>query len=553
MTPLGQRFACVRRAYRRLPCLLTTRRALFALLALAVLVYWIEALAWPIQRGRDGWDYIIYYLSLFDRHTPFPQVMLFRTPVTPVFLGVPLSIGGVTALEIALSLLYAFSILFWSLAALRFSRLGAVLTALALLAYPGYGAMYHEASSDCVTAFLFSLFAFWIVRTMARPGWRGFAVLGAGVALLALTRPVYLVLVATCVLPLAARAAWRSRLRWTAICVAFTVVPLASWATLNSLRYGDFTISRLGSALSTYAPFKNGEYSVENGPASRELGRLIEREVLTLPQYRRLHVDTTTYFHAGSNYEALRLCGISDHTFGLDSDYKILHDAAREAKVKKHRFRILGVAPWLTAERIRAFLTRPVRHEDRSKPDTWPRPNETYAVEGGLVPNPAALPPPLQAVSFGTFFCATDELSRCVLKNPGLAYADAGQARRYREITDKLSEWDKGLGARDPQHWLAVQIDRVARVYPPPWLWLLLGALALVVRRPRNSRTLVAITLAAGLVVAGHAAAIDYVAFYSMPVLPAMVLLAICSLTGERGLREEQARDGTGEEQAGGR
>ena len=74
------------------------RRALAALdgwLGAAVLfvaalgAYWLEALAWPLQRGRDSWDYWLYYLQLLDRHPPMDAVMVFRTPLTPLVTGVP--------------------------------------------------------------------------------------------------------------------------------------------------------------------------------------------------------------------------------------------------------------------------------------------------------------------------------------------------------------------------------------------------------------------------------------------------------------------------------
>ena len=71
----------------RAAALLDGRRGAAALAGLALLVFAVEALAWPVQRGRDTWDYLTAYLSLPDGSTPFPLVMLMRPPVTPLVLG----------------------------------------------------------------------------------------------------------------------------------------------------------------------------------------------------------------------------------------------------------------------------------------------------------------------------------------------------------------------------------------------------------------------------------------------------------------------------------
>ena len=45
------------------------------LLVLAALgSYAVQALAWPLQRGRDSWDYWLTFLQLADRDPPFSPV-----------------------------------------------------------------------------------------------------------------------------------------------------------------------------------------------------------------------------------------------------------------------------------------------------------------------------------------------------------------------------------------------------------------------------------------------------------------------------------------------
>ena len=139
----------MRAGWRRVEPLVASKLAAVALGVIAFAVYWVEALAWPFERGRDAWDYMTYYLSFFDAHTPFTEVMLMRTPVTPYALGIPLSLGGASALEVTMAVLYALSVLAWSLAALSYSRLAAVLVACVLLASPGFAVSFQIGRASC--------------------------------------------------------------------------------------------------------------------------------------------------------------------------------------------------------------------------------------------------------------------------------------------------------------------------------------------------------------------------------------------------------------------
>jgi hypothetical protein len=115
------------------------------------------------------------------------------------------------------------------------------------------------------------------------------------------------------------------------IAAAAAIVPLLLWAGLNAIRYDDFTVARGGKA---WVPFFKvlslKTIDPANGPASRRLAAAIDRDVLTLPQYHRLHVDLNTYLHSPSNLEAIRLIALSDRDFGRGSNYSVLFDTAWE-------------------------------------------------------------------------------------------------------------------------------------------------------------------------------------------------------------------------------
>jgi hypothetical protein len=525
----------VRVLWRRVEPLVATRRAAVALVLVSAGVYWLEAVAWPFERGRDAWDYMAYYLSFFDAHTPFTEVMLFRTPVTPFALGIPLSLGGVTALQIAMTLFYAATVLAWTLVALTYSRLAAAATAVVLLLSPGVALSFHEASSDAIAELAFAVFALVLVRTAFRPSAARFAALGGVAAGAALTRPAFVALVAGCLVPLCVRGTWRARLAWGGAYGAVFVVVLGSWAVLNDVRYGDLTISRLAAA------GRPPHVVAGAGPASARLTAIVRRDVLSLAPYRRLHVTPETYFASPiPEYEWVRLLGIADRVGGIGSDFRLLTKADAESAAlgpssavaphAKRRGRLEGAA-----RAMWQYVSRPAnRDQTHLKPATWPVPAPAIGSGGSLRPNPAALPPSIEGATFGFFPCASNEIARCIFPEPARAYPDPRQAQRYTEITQQVGRWDRDLGTGRPNRWLALQLDRAARHFPPPWLWLVVASVALAVRRVRGAGAIVALLglTAASLFV--HAWAVGWLAAYGYPVLVAMPVAAICALFGAR-------------------
>ena len=132
---------------RRLLAFVPTRRAALLLFAIALGGFWLQALGWPMAKGRDTWDYLVYYLQLLDSEPPLSQVQLFRAPLTPLVVGLPLDLGGSILLEVVFGLLFAVSVVAWSATALTFGRIPALASAALLLVYPGWATLYHQASS----------------------------------------------------------------------------------------------------------------------------------------------------------------------------------------------------------------------------------------------------------------------------------------------------------------------------------------------------------------------------------------------------------------------
>lgn len=419
------------RAWLRLQGFVPTRRAAVVLFLLALAVFWLESLGWPMAKGRDTWDYLAYYLQIFDSEPPLSDLQVFRTPLTPLVVGAPLDIGGIGLLEAVFSVLFAVSIVAWSATALTFGRVPALIVSILLLGYPAYATLYHQASSDAVFAAGLAVWALLLARTMERPsGWR-FAAVGAGIAVLVLIRPANQVLLPIALAPLLLPVDWRRRLVWTAACLAAAVGLLGAWVVHNAVRYDDATVARGGPA---WVPFlrvflADKTISPENGSASRRLSSLIEENVLAKEPYRSLDVPLAAYLRNGSNYETVRLIALSDGVLGRGSDYSVLFDSALEA-IREHP----GTYARGVADTFWAFLTqRPLREDVAPREQTAPRPPpRTVESDGVVLPNPQATVL-VEGVPYGFVWCASDYIDSCVVDRPSLVWVDPERQQRYRE------------------------------------------------------------------------------------------------------------------------
>ena len=520
-------------AWQRLLAFVPTRRAALALFALAFAVYWLESLGWPMAKGRDTWDYLSYYLQLGDADPPMNWLQVFRTPLTPIVVGLPLDLGGIWLLELVFALLYATAILGWSAAALTFGRIPALFTAGLLLVHPAFATLFHQASSDGVFAAGFAVWAWLLARALRSPSaWR-FAAVGAGIAFLVLIRPANQVLLPLALAPLVAYAAWRRRLVLAGVCVVAAIVPLAAWAAHNAIRYDEPSVARGGRA---WVPFlqvftDNRTIAQENGAASRRLAELIRQEVLARDPHAALGVTLDAYLKNGSNYETVRLIALSDEVLGEDENYDVLFDSALEA-IREHP----GTYWRGVADTFWAFLVqKPLREgiAPRAQSGEEP-PAPTLVADGVTLPNPQATVL-VVGVPYGFVWCASDSIDSCTAANPAEIWSDPEAQERYREIVAQVRDWDAELPSREGVDAVTEVLNRITPRYPTPPLWLVAGAIALVLRRPRGWPTILLLWTAAFLVLGIHAASQGVAPEFALPVYPAFIVGALCALAGERG------------------
>src|SRR5712691_5244611 len=236
------------RLAHRAVALAETRKSVGIVFVVAVAVWWLQALIIPLGPGRDLATYLGTYAQLFQAHPIHLGYILDRTPIAPLIVGGLLELARGALAEPVMSLLYAGSIVAWFLAARIFGARAALLTAVVLLAYPGYGILFHELSSDAVFAAAFAGWSLLVVRVVLSPTAARFALVGAGVGILTLIRPGNAALLVLALLPLAIRAPWRTRVVSAVAFLAPAVALLVGWTIHNGVLYGDYTFARGGDA-----------------------------------------------------------------------------------------------------------------------------------------------------------------------------------------------------------------------------------------------------------------------------------------------------------------
>jgi hypothetical protein len=498
------------------------------LFVLAVAVYAVRAIGWPLVSGRDLDEYLYAYIQFLDWHPLLPWSLLFRTPATPVVDGVALDVARGFFAEPLLAVLFAGSVVAWAAAARWFSTRAALLVALALLVYPAWGLMFHELSSEPLFAASFSLWAWLVTRAAMRPtAWR-FAWAGLALALLAYVRPGNALLLVFVLFVLFVPGAWRQRAVWAGAFLIAAIVPLAAWAILNGVRFGDYALARGGNAVIPFyrAYITDKIVSPDNGPASRRLAAAVRAHLVTRNPYKAYDVTVPEVFRSGSFRIHEDFYLLSDQVFGWDSNYSVLREAGIEA-VKKHPGRYTsGVLDTIWQQLSKSYFRTPP-----SKPSSAP----AERVAGRELPKPSEGQPIPAGQT--VWISRPDNSIREVWTSGSqhhFAFAHPRDRPHFEAIVGEENRLAGNLPDRSPNAWLLLRLNQLSRWFPRSIVWIAVGLLALVVRRPPRASLLVTLALAALFVIALNALGLFADPRFALPVAPAFVLFGAGALLGRR-------------------
>ena len=501
------------------------------LFGLGLGVFAVRAIAWPLKTGRDLDEYLYAYVQLFDHDVLLPWSMLFRTPVTPIVAGLSLDVAGGALAEPIAAVLFAASVVAWSAAGLAFGPRVALATAAALLVYPGYGLMFHELASETVFAAAFAVWALLVTRAATTPTVARFALVGLGVAVLALVRPGNAVLLAFALFPLFLAGSWRQRLRWAGAVALAAVLPLAGWTVHNGLRFDTWGLARGGNAIVPFyrAFITDHIVSPENGEASRRLAGAMQQHLLTREPYRSYHVTLEQLFEKGSFRVHEDLYILSDQVFGWNSDYSVLRDAGIEAVRAHPGAYASGVFETTFDELTKAYF----RTVPAADPGGKTMPGTAQKVEGLPSPSEGEPIPAGQVV----WISRPDQSIRQVWTSATewhFEFDDPSDRRRFQQIERETAALFDGLPDRTGNAELGLRLNQLSRWFPRPWMWIVVGLVGIALRRPRGWGTLVALSLAALGVVFLNALGLFADLHFLLPVAPAFVLLGVGGLLGAR-------------------
>jgi hypothetical protein len=563
-----------------------TRRSAVTLFAVALAVFVIQSLVLPAYPGRDMGRYIQAFVQLASRDPVVPSVMNTRGPLSDLGVGIPLELGGWMA-EAWLALLYAASIVAWSRVAYVFGARAAIGTSAVLLAYPGYGILFHGLASDALFAAAFASWAVLVSTAIVRPSVKTFLLVGFGLGLLVLVRPANQALIVFTLLPFLLRAPWSRRVPWAAAIFVASAVPTQAWKAFADRYYQialglEPSAAVLGTAVlllpllfpspwrrrvavivaavavptlvavvavrgvavgspTSYvraaAQSPSGDVfmfrafemdrimSPDNGPASREMGRVVQRELLSKEPYRSYGVDLHEFFSSGSD----RIFGDFTSLGGVDfraatSEAIHRHPGKFAAGIAKTIWHLLATRHVYADEPASGGATR----------GTGNTPSAIIVVNGRRLPRPSdgqPIPASRIGLGIGTIAGAAGEVWLSPSEHP-LVFTSPVDKHRYSKFQDDTRRLTSRLPTRDAHPLLVHRLNQASHVFPTPVFWLLVGLGAFAFRRPRHALAALAPSIAALLVIVATGMVAFGVAEYAAPVSPAFVVMAAAGFLG---------------------
>ena len=452
--------ARLRRAWAPADAFARRRVAVVVVGIVAACSYGLQAVAWPMfdLRHRDAADYLGTFLELGSSDPLFTQQMLARPPVAPAILGGAMELGGPYLLELVMGLAFVATVCAYFAAARRLGSAAAIVVAILLVLSFDVGALYHQATSDALFATALSFLALALARAWAMPSPGRFALAGLVAGSCAAVRPSGVVLVPVVGLCVGlAPGAATIRLRHVGVFLVAGVVMLVSFATVNAVRYDTFTVPSGGPfPAPLYRLFVDDHLvSPDNGPASAELGRAVDR-LVALEPYRSYGITRERVFREGTNFMTWDLAWLARERWGDAARARMLD--VLEETVRAHPDEAARGALGTLLFYLRSRYWFPAAQVDQVDPASGFETRNGRRLRRALAVQLIPRPHIVHAWAFDPDGEIRLRLERRQRAGPAIRRPSRGR-RGTRTCRQRLAGYMDRLPARDGSRWLAARLS----------------------------------------------------------------------------------------------
>jgi hypothetical protein len=258
----------------------------------------------------------------------------------------------------------------------------------------------------------------------------------------------------------------------------------------------------------------------------------MQRDLLSREPYRSYRVTLDELFSNGSFRVHEDLYLLSDQVFGWDDDYAILREAGVEGVRAHPGTYARGVLGTVWDQLDKAFFRDLPAGSAAASSDAG---SGTTVIGGRSLPRPSEGEPiPAGQV---VWISRPDQRIRQVWTSATewhFEFDRASDRPRFARIERETEALFDALPDRTGNAALALRLNQLSRWYPRPWMWIVLGVVALVWRRPQRMAGAVALALSALAVIVLNALGLFADLHFALPVAPALVFFGLAALLGTR-------------------
>ena len=321
------------------------KKEILVIFVLSLLVYFVQSIAWPISPGRDFGTYLTYFVQIPDPidELGYPNLMLKRTPITPLLFGITGLLGGSILLELVASLCFATSVVLVFIIAGNWNRIAAYVSVVLILIYPPYGSIFHFFSSDALFATAFLGWFLLVIQAFKKPTILMFGLNGLYVFFMIMIRPVSQLFLLFILFPtLLSHLSFKEKVIRSGTFLCSSLVLILLYSSYNYIRYDHFVIVRSFHAQIPMVRLfrKMNLIKPENGLASQEMAKHIQNNLLSKEPYFSNQISIDTLFSSGSARMWMDLKYLCDEIYGRKSEYKHLFRMSMEA-IQKYPWKFL--------------------------------------------------------------------------------------------------------------------------------------------------------------------------------------------------------------------